>query len=163
MPMTETKAEWLPEWDDPNFVYEPRQPSLRNFRDGWWATRFEGFEEAVTYWSFLYTRLGKDPEDSVESAVRWAMQYGYIPEGYRRKPMRGSIKDIKASVRIEDVADRLTKMRWNSTSGRGRCPLHGGNNPQAFVVYNETQRFYCFGCNEGGDVITLMQRGGLME
>ena len=51
-------------------------------------------------------------------------------------------------------------MRWHGNTGRGKCPLHNGDNPTSFAVYIDTQSFYCFRCNESGDVITLLQRTG---
>lgn len=34
------------------------------------------------------------------------------------------------------------------------CPFHNEKTP-SFYIYPETNRFYCFGCQEKGDVITL--------
>lgn len=39
----------------------------------------------------------------------------------------------------------------------GLCPFHQENHP-SFTVYPNTFSFYCFGCNEGGDVISFIQR-----
>lgn len=41
----------------------------------------------------------------------------------------------------------------------GPCPIHGGDNPKAFVVTISKNIWYCFtGCNAGGDVIELVRR-----
>ena len=37
------------------------------------------------------------------------------------------------------------------------CPFHSEKTP-SFHVYEDSQRFHCFSCNEGGDVIDLYQR-----
>ena len=37
------------------------------------------------------------------------------------------------------------------------CPLYHENTP-SFTVYPDTQSFYCFGCNEGGDVIDFIMK-----
>ena len=48
--------------------------------------------------------------------------------------------------------------------GRGRrlvgpCPVHGGDNPTAFVVSRDRNTWYCFtGCQAGGDVVELVRR-----
>jgi len=40
----------------------------------------------------------------------------------------------------------------------GPCPLHGGDNPKAFVVSLSKNLWYCFtGCN-GGDIVDLVRR-----
>jgi len=41
---------------------------------------------------------------------------------------------------------------------RGICPIHGGENRSSFAVYPEKQRWFCYRCNEGGDIIDLCQR-----
>ena len=46
--------------------------------------------------------------------------------------------------------------------GRGRvrqgvCPFHE-EAEGSFTVYADTERFYCFGCGEGGDVLDFLQR-----
>ena len=41
----------------------------------------------------------------------------------------------------------------------GPCPIHGGDNPNAFVVSLSKNLWYCFtGCNGGGDLIDLVRR-----
>lgn len=40
---------------------------------------------------------------------------------------------------------------------QGKCPLHNDNNP-SFIVYKETETFYCFGCKEWGDVISFIMK-----
>ena len=72
-----------------------------------------------------------------------------------------ALSAIKARLRIEDIANRLTHMTWRGNTGRGKCPLHNGNNATTFVVYTDTQSFYCFNCGVGGDVITLLQNTGM--
>lgn len=40
----------------------------------------------------------------------------------------------------------------------GPCPVHGGDNPSAFVVTLSKNLWYCFtGCNAGGDIVQLVQ------
>lgn len=43
----------------------------------------------------------------------------------------------------------------------GCCPLHGGDNPRAFVVDLEKGTWYCFTrCGGGGDIVELVRRFG---
>ncbi|MCY3657062.1 MAG: CHC2 zinc finger domain-containing protein, partial [Chloroflexi bacterium] len=46
--------------------------------------------------------------------------------------------------------------------GRGRvrqgvCPFHD-EAEGSFTVYSDSQRWYCFGCGEGGDALDFLQR-----
>lgn len=41
----------------------------------------------------------------------------------------------------------------------GPCPIHGGDNPNAFVVSLSKNLWYCYtGCNGGGDLVDLVRR-----
>jgi hypothetical protein len=42
--------------------------------------------------------------------------------------------------------------------GRSRCPIHGGDNPQAFSYDDDRGIWYCFRCGIGGDVVELVKR-----
>lgn len=52
-----------------------------------------------------------------------------------------------AGVELRRAGNRLT----------GRCPLHADAEP-SLVVYPETQSYFCFGCQAGGDVIDFVSR-----
>ena len=65
-----------------------------------------------------------------------------------------SFKDVKGQVDIADIAGRYTELRPSGSRLKGLCPLHTEESP-SFVVYADTQSFYCFGCSRGGDVIEL--------
>src|SRR5215217_7544671 len=65
---------------------------------------------------------------------------------------------IKEAVRIEDYASELTDLFRSTESLRGICPIHGGENRSSFAVYPDRGRWYCFRCDEGGDVLDLCQR-----
>ena len=80
----------------------------------------------------------------------------------RPKPIGGSrIAEIKASLDLLDVAQRYTQMtRCGPGKWKGKCPLHEENTP-SFLVYEDTQRYWCFGaCASGGDVIDLLAAKG---
>lgn len=60
----------------------------------------------------------------------------------------------KASIRMEDLAERYTQLRPAGAGKlKGLCPLHNERSP-SFIVYTDQDSFYCFGaCKRGGDVI----------
>lgn len=42
---------------------------------------------------------------------------------------------------------------------RSHCPIHGGDNPTAFVYDQENHLYYCFtGCSEGGDIFDFVMK-----
>jgi hypothetical protein len=64
---------------------------------------------------------------------------------------------LKGEVSISFVIGRYTNLRHAGAHLLGRCPLHEDKRP-SLHVYPETQSFHCFGCGEGGDVLTFLQK-----
>ena len=65
---------------------------------------------------------------------------------------------IKAKLKIEDVAERLTNLRGMGNRLKGKCPLHGEETGEAFSIWTDTQTWRCFGaCATGGDVIDFIK------
>jgi CHC2 zinc finger len=69
------------------------------------------------------------------------------------------IDAAKEAVRVIDLADRLAgpgKMRRVGETWATNCllPNHEDRTP-SFVIYPETDSWYCFSCLRGGDVVEL--------
>jgi len=77
-------------------------------------------------------------------------------------PRHLDLKRLKQTVTVEQVlADRglLDRLRRRGSRLVGPCPLHGGDNPAAFVVDVTRNIWNCFtGCAGGGDVVELARR-----
>jgi hypothetical protein len=72
---------------------------------------------------------------------------------------RPVIREAKEKVPTIDLADLLCgpgQMRRNGERWEARCPLpdHEDRTP-SFVVYPGDRGWFCYGCDRGGDVITL--------
>ena len=77
--------------------------------------------------------------------------------------MAGRINDediavVRERARIEEVVGSYVALR-NAGGGslKGLCPFHDEKTP-SFQVTPSRGFYYCFGCGEGGDVITFMQK-----
>src|SRR3978361_542875 len=76
---------------------------------------------------------------------------------------RGRISDrdiaaIRERVRIEEVVgDYVQLRRAGVDSLKGLCPFHDEKSP-SFHVRPNHGHFHCFGCGEGGDVYTFLQK-----
>jgi len=80
-------------------------------------------------------------------------------ERYRGVSYTKPIDAAKEAVRVIDLADRLAgpgKMRRVGKTWATNCllPNHEDRSP-SFVVYPETNSWYCFSCLRGGDVVEL--------
>ncbi len=69
--------------------------------------------------------------------------------------------DLAALKRRHLLAD-VVEAAGVPLRGRGRvrqgvCPFHE-EREGSFTVYGDTERWYCFGCGEGGDVLDFLQR-----
>jgi len=73
-----------------------------------------------------------------------------------------TFSDLKRRVSIETVltAEGLAaSLKRRGQRLVGPCPVHGGDNPQAFVVDLARDLWYCFTrCQGGGDVVELVRR-----
>src|SRR5437016_4061411 len=67
------------------------------------------------------------------------------------------VERLKRSIAIEDLIARYVELSTSGGTYRARCPFHEDRNP-SFVVYPQTQSFYCFGCREHGDVLSFLMR-----
>ena len=67
------------------------------------------------------------------------------------------IEDIRSRNDIEDVISSYLTLKRAGKNLKGLCPFHSEKTP-SFVVYNDTQSFYCFGCGAGGDVISFIMK-----
>ena len=67
-----------------------------------------------------------------------------------------NVKDIKSKIRIEEVISRYIKLTKTSyKTYKSICPFHNEHKP-SFTVYTDSQRYFCFGCERCGDVITFI-------
>ena len=77
--------------------------------------------------------------------------------------MAGRIRDddiaeVREKARIDDVVSSyVTLKRAGGGSLKGLCPFHDEKSP-SFNVNPARQFFHCFGCQEGGDVISFLMK-----
>jgi DNA primase len=72
------------------------------------------------------------------------------------------IETIKAKVDVVDEIGLVVALQKSGKSLKGLCPFHNERTP-SFYVFAEAQTWHCFGCNEGGDVFTFVQKQQSLE
>ncbi len=64
---------------------------------------------------------------------------------------------IKQKVSIETVISQYSSLKRAGSYLKGRCPFHD-EKTASFTVSPDKNIFYCFGCHEGGDVISFIAK-----
>jgi DNA primase len=68
------------------------------------------------------------------------------------------IEELKSRLDIVDVVKQyVPDLKRTGRSYKGRCPFHNEKTP-SFIVTPDIGIFKCFGCGEGGDVISFIQK-----
>ncbi len=67
------------------------------------------------------------------------------------------IEEIREKNDIVSVISSYVKLKKQGSSYFGLCPFHNEKSP-SFSVSPDKQMYYCFGCGEGGNVITFIMK-----
>ena len=70
---------------------------------------------------------------------------------------RQVVDEIRSRADITEIIGSYVTLRRAGSNFSGLCPFHNEKSP-SFTVFPDSQNFYCFGCNVGGDVITFIMR-----
>lgn len=71
--------------------------------------------------------------------------------------MSADVEQIKTRLDIADVIREYVTLKPAGAHLKACCPFHQEKSP-SFMVNRQRQSWHCFGCNEGGDMFTFVQR-----
>lgn len=67
------------------------------------------------------------------------------------------IETIKTRVDLVEEVGLVVALQKSGKSFKGHCPFHNERTP-SFYVFVESQTWRCFGCNEGGDIFSFVEK-----
>jgi DNA primase len=68
-----------------------------------------------------------------------------------------SVERVKAVMEILPLVEDVVRLRKSGSTYKGLCPFHSEKTP-SFTVSPARGTFKCFGCGEGGDAITFVEK-----
>ena len=68
-----------------------------------------------------------------------------------------AVQRVKDAAQIVDIIGECVSLKRAGSNMKGLCPFHGEKTP-SFTVNPVRQSFHCFGCGEGGDVLSFMMK-----
>ena len=66
------------------------------------------------------------------------------------------LDQLKMSCDIETIVSSYVSLKRSGRTSKGLCPFHS-EKTASFTVYHDSQSFFCYGCQKGGDVITFIR------
>ena len=70
---------------------------------------------------------------------------------------RASIEQVVAATDMLEIVGRYTQLKKTGANYTGLCPFHEEKTP-SFSVDPAEKLYYCFGCGEGGDLLSFVEK-----
>ncbi len=72
-----------------------------------------------------------------------------IPDDFKR--------ELSERSDLGEIASRYITLKRSGRMLQGLCPFHSEKTP-SFYIYTDSNSYYCFGCQKGGDVISFIEQ-----
>jgi len=71
--------------------------------------------------------------------------------------MGNEVEQIKERLGVAEIIGEYIKLEKSGVNYKALCPFHNEKTP-SFTVNTERNFWYCFGCQEGGDIFSFVQK-----
>lgn len=110
------------------------------------------------FWREVLKVLASDRLAEAVNNIQRLKRLILIAEGKKRDKTGDLTKDLEIArqTQILNIAGSFLRLRRSGKNYSALCPFHSEKHP-SFYIYPETNTFYCFGCQKGGDVIKFVE------
>lgn len=140
---------------------EERERLVRVIREGLRAANDEKNDEITRHFCRLLVKWFFGGRQLVELDRHLSRLYRlraiiHPPKKLSEKTISPELIQQAKEVPIETILNMSSNLRVCGRTLRSLCPLHEEKTP-SFYVYLESNTYWCYGCNQGGDAIQLVR------
>lgn len=119
---------------------------------------YERWCKKAIYQTKQYLSQGEAFEIFQDDIYALALDTGNTELLWQFKKWRSGNYHDKDKAKAYPIEQLMTKYGLENRHGQIHCPFHGDDRSPSLKLYYNTNTWFCFGCNNGGDVIDFVMK-----